>query len=100
MRLRAFTSLLLIFGVAWLLSWAWIIGPPPPPKPPKPVARAYALRVSAYLGVLVVTVVASGVCAALIVRQAKQEYRDFATRNLKDLVEGSLTDHKPRGDGD
>ncbi len=100
MRLRVLTTFLLIFGVVWLLSWAWIIGPPPPPKPPKPVARAYAMRISAYLGVLVVTVVASGVCAALVVRQAKQEYREFATRNLKDLVEGSLNDHKPPGGSD
>jgi len=56
------------------------------------VKRRFARRLIWFTGAEMLTLVASGVGSVLIVRQARQEYRDSAMRNMKLLVEAAKED--------
>jgi hypothetical protein len=94
MRLRLITGTLLAFGFALLLAWPWLIGPRPDPAAPAPVVRTYLTRTAVYVGVLVTTLVAAGICSMLILRRTREEYSAQAGENLRSLVEGTLQDHR------
>jgi hypothetical protein len=99
--MKLFTSLSLIVGFLLLVSWPWIVGKRPPAGSPRSAYAAYSRRAAGYVGGLVVCMVASGVGATLVIRRAREEYRQQAMANLKGLVEGSLQDHqKKEGDAE
>lgn len=93
MRLKIATTALLIFGLALLLLWPWVVGPRPPADAPKPELAAFAVRLMIYMGATILTFAVTAALALLVARQARKQYREEALANLRELIEGTLKDH-------
>jgi len=121
MRLKLATTALLLFGIVMLLGWPIMVGKRPPTGPetrlsqtelrklpPEQQVQArerrralarWTLRYAIYFLVMLTTFAATAICAALVARQARAEYRKEAVDNLRELIEGTLEDHGPRRQG-
>jgi hypothetical protein len=84
------TGLFLLLGVLLLLAWPALIGSVRPRD--RAEAVVYSRRLTIYLGALVLTLVGAGTGAMLVMRQAKDEYRREARKNLQRLVEATRED--------
>ena len=93
MRLKAVTWFLFALTAFLLLGWPFIVGLPPKGAS-KPVIKQYAIRAEMHMFVLVAAFMGTAVCAALVVRQTRQEYLRDSAQNLKTLIEGTLEDHR------
>ncbi len=86
--MRVFTTICLLMGVILLLPYASMLAHPPAKSSPRPVRRAFAQRLLWLNGLQVLCLVGAGVGSALIVRKAKQQYREEAVRNMNFLLGG------------
>lgn len=85
---RTVTTALMALSLLLALTWPLELRDRPTRRAPVEVRRAFAARLALHTGAIVVLLVASGVGAALVSRQAKEEYRRAALKNLRTLVEG------------
>ncbi len=92
MRLKAITAAFLVSVVVLLVASAPILGPVPQQGAPRAVKRNYGVRTLCYLGALLFTLSGSGIGAYLVLRRAKEEYRQASLDNLKTLLEGAAKD--------
>lgn len=95
MRVKLFTSACLTLGIAMVLGWAWFL-PRPPREATRAEVRAYTVRSSIYLGVLLTSLVGAAVGAYFVIRQAREEYVAESRENFKALIEGTLRDHEAK----
>lgn len=93
MRVKVVTTALLLFGVALLVGWPWIVGPKPAATAPEPERLRYLLRYGLYFLALLLTFFSTAVGAVLVARQTRRQLRDEAMENLQTLIEGTLEDH-------
>jgi hypothetical protein len=93
MRLKVVTTALLLFGFALLVSWPWIVGAKPPKEAPRNERAAYAKRFVYYTGGTIIVFSVTAFCAILLTRQARNEFREAARKNLEELIAGTLEDH-------
>jgi Na+/glutamate symporter len=103
MWLKAVTVVLMLFSVAMLFAYFWVVGPKPPSSAPRAEQIAFLRRGAAYVGIEAAALIGSLVGAYLIARRARQEYRDQSQRNLEALIESTLRDHakkEPDADAD
>ncbi len=101
---RKLTAALMVVSIALTVWVAWMAQPryQPSPGSPRRVRRAYAATMLSATGGIVLCLVAAGVGATIVSRQAKREYREQAMRNLRSLVEGeplSPPGERGRGEG-
>lgn len=82
--LKIATTAFLLLGFMLLFA-----GPSVLHRGPHQSRRAFAYRVTLYLGGLVVAMAGAGTGALLLVRQAREEYRQSALRNMQELMEAS-----------
>ncbi|HEY0866842.1 MAG TPA: hypothetical protein VGE01_05675 [Fimbriimonas sp.] len=91
MWLKRATVGLVVVGTFLLLAWPLFFGT-------KPVTRSEALvysRNSAiYIGVLLLILISAGVCALVVLRRAREEYRELARENMRLLIEATREDAK------
>lgn len=93
MRLKLVTTVLFVLGVAMLLGWPFLMaGRPEEGANRKEIAR-FGLKMLTYFGFTAATFLATAICALLLVRRAKSEFRQQASENLRGLIEGTLRDH-------
>jgi hypothetical protein len=96
--LKVVTIFLMIFSIAMLFAYFWIVGP-------KPVngTRAENLefmrRGATFIGIEAAALIGSIVGAYLIARRAREEYREQSRRNMEALIESTLRDHAKKGEG-
>lgn len=93
MRLKILTSTLFIAGILMLLAWPLVMADRPNPDAARKVLAAFGLKMLIYFGATAITFLATAICALLLVRRAKLEFRDQASENLRGLIEGTLRDH-------
>ncbi len=85
---RGVTTVLMIVSFLLTITWPFELRNRPTRHSPLADRRAYASRLTFHTGGIVIALVGAGIGAALISRQAKQDYREASLRNLKRLVEG------------
>lgn len=85
---RTVTNAIVALTLLLVVTWPLELRDRPTRRDPLPVRRAFAARLALHTGSIALLLVASGVGAALYSRQAKEEYRREALRNMKNLVEG------------
>ena len=100
MWLKAITIFLMLFSIAMLFAYFWVVGPKPPADAPRAEQIAFLRRGAVYIGIEALALIGSLVGAYLIARRARQEYRDQSQRNLEALIESTLRDHGGKKDGD
>ena len=66
----------------------------------KHVRRAFAITALTYVGGTILVVTGAGVGSLLIMRRVREEYRLQALENVKMMVEGTLSDHQNRPNGE
>jgi hypothetical protein len=84
------------FTAIVMLGWPSLVGMPPKGAA-KPVLKEYAVRAEIWFFVLVGSFLGTTVFAALVVRQTRQEVLSQSAANLRELIEGTLQDHKNKG---
>jgi hypothetical protein len=60
--------------------------------------QLYALKYGLYMFTLLGVFFATALIAVLILRRTREEYRERAIANMKNLVESTLEDHRKKGD--
>ncbi len=96
MRLRVLTTVFLLFGVALMVCWPFVLGHRPGPEASHRELATYALHAILYFGVTAFTFVFAALFALLAMRQARREFVEQKRENLRGLIEGSLKDHERR----
>ncbi len=94
MRLKTFTSGLMIFGVALLCGIPFLMARQPEKTAPKRDLAVYAAMFGTYILVIAVVAVTAIICAMIVLRQTTRSLKEEADRNMKSFVEGSLRDHE------
>jgi hypothetical protein len=108
-RLKAACWAFAAFTAFVMLGWPAIVGMPPKARQNAATAtqaeqrahrlalKQYAVRAELWLFVLVGSFLGTTVLAALVVRQTRQEVLKLSAENLRELIEGTLQDHKKKG---
>jgi hypothetical protein len=94
MRLKTFTTGLMIFGVALLLGIPVLLTQKPDASAPKRDLAVYAAMFGTYILVIAIVAMAAIICAMIVLRQTTKNLKEEAERNMKMFVEGSLRDHE------
>ena len=85
------TSALIALGVLLIAGWPLIVGVPPR-KASKAVYKAFLVRGLVAATALVVIVSGAGVGSFILLRRAREEYREESMRNIRVLIEGARQD--------
>lgn len=93
MRLKIATTTSLLLGLMLLAAWPWVVGSRPPAEAPRKELADYLTRFVWYMGATVMTFVVTAFLAILVMRRAREEYREASMRNLEALIEGTRQDH-------
>ncbi|MBV6491865.1 MAG: hypothetical protein KJZ62_06210 [Fimbriimonadaceae bacterium] len=93
MRLKIATTTFFLTGMALLALWPWLVGPRPPEGAPRPELAKYARRMSLYVVGTLTSLTLAAICALLIVRKVRLEFRDRSRENFEELIESTLRDH-------
>lgn len=96
MRLKTVTTALVVFGLALMLLWPFVLGERPAATAPRRAQAEYGVRLLTYFGVTAVTWLLVAGCAVMMVRQARREFLEKERQNLQALIEGTLRDHERR----
>lgn len=99
MWLKVVTTICMVFSVALLFGYVWIVGPKPPTSAPRAEKVEFLRRWATFIGLEGAALIASIVGAYLIARRARQEYREQSQRNMEALLEATLRDHGNKTDG-
>lgn len=78
-----------------MVAWPIILGPIPT-HGTKSEKRHYLISSEIYMSVLLLALFATLVCAVYLARQIRQEYREGAEKAMRELIEGTMEDHKRR----
>lgn len=100
MRLKLLMTSALALGFVMLFLWPWVLRQRPMAvdghKPLRREANAFQLIFTGYVGASVFSFMAAGSLAALMMRNAREEYANQAMSNVRELVEGSMDDLRSR----
>lgn len=88
---RRVTTALMVLAFMLTLSWPLELRNKPSAHDPLAERKAFASRLLYHTGAILVCLVGAGVGASIYVRQAREQYRKEALRNLRVLVEGEET---------
>ncbi len=94
MRLKTFTTGLMVFGVGLLCGIPFLLARQPDKSAPKRELAVYAAMFGTYILVIALVAMAAIVCAMIVLRQTTKSLKEEAERNMKVFVEGSLRDHE------
>lgn len=95
MRLKSFTTGLMIFGFALLLGIPFVLARKPQADAPKRELAVFAALFGTYIMVIFAVAIGAIICAMVVLRQTTKSLKEEAERNMKSFVEGSLSDHDP-----
>jgi len=99
MWLKILTTGLIIFSIAMLFTYPWLVGVRPPKGRPRVEQVQYLRRGAIYIGVEAAGLIGSIAGAYLIARRARRDYMEQSRRNMEALLEATLRDHaKHSGD--
>jgi hypothetical protein len=94
-RLKILTTALVIFALGLMVSWSFIIGEKPTEKE---ALAQWAVRLGFYVMTILISFVGAAIGAVVLSRRAREEYRAQAEANMRELIEGTLSDHKTKQD--
>ncbi len=90
MRLKVLTTAFVVFGLLLMVLYPWLLGPKPHTHHE---IQVFAIRYLIYVSAIVIALIGSGICSVLILRKAREEYRQAKEEILNQLLEATLKDH-------
>lgn len=93
MRLKVFTTGLMIFGLVALFGMPIFLGNRPDKSEGNRAMQEFAVQFGIYTIILVLVWLAVIVCAWFIIKGVRNELREIAADNMKEFLEGTLRDH-------
>jgi hypothetical protein len=80
-----------------MILWPVLLGLPPKHPTRQELAR-YALRAEIYVPLILVSLFATAVSSAFLMRAARLQFIEESSENLRQLVEGTLQDHRKKSE--
>ncbi len=99
MRLKRWTTALAVWTAVLMVMWPIIVGVPPIDATRRVKAR-YALRAQVYVPVLLLSLLGTAICSIYVARAARERYLAESAENLRQLIEGTLQDHRKKSEPD
>ncbi|MEQ1821451.1 MAG: hypothetical protein ABL949_02980 [Fimbriimonadaceae bacterium] len=97
-RLKTITNALMIFGVILMFGIPFVWIRKPVGTAPIHDRRVFAVTLTIYMMVMFLVLAAVILCAYLVLRKQREEFQQQSLDNLKELVEGTLSDHAKKVD--
>lgn len=94
MRLKILTSACIVCAAVLMVAYPWLLGPKPSASLGSVALRGYILKFAVFMLALLVCLIGAAIGAIVLLRRSREEYRIEKTRLLKELLEGSLEDHR------
>ncbi len=88
-RLQVITTVLLVLGLALILSYPWTVGARPSDVANRAEVAAYLTRLFVFFCVAVAVFLGAAISAAIMIRRVRHEYREMLISNLADLLTAS-----------
>jgi hypothetical protein len=85
--MKAFTVGCLIVAFLFFMAVPVVLDHRPAVNAPREVRKTFAIKLELTIGIPVLALVGAGVGSALVMRKARQEYREQALINMQMLVE-------------
>lgn len=99
--IKILTTFCILIAVLLMVGWPAWVGSMPGKESKKSVKLAFVQRGLAVASGLTFVVIGAGVGAFVLMRRAREEYRQASIENMKDLIEGAREDHLSKDkDGD
>lgn len=92
MFLKVLTTGLVLLGVGLMIAFPFLLGARPGPQEKLELAR-YGSRLLTYFLLTCSVWIGAAACAIVMVRRTKREFMTTQRENLRELVEGSTSDH-------
>lgn len=83
----------MIAGVALMLAWPWAVGPKPALTAPRKELAQWGVHSLIYVSVLIALFLSAAFAATLMIRRQRNAFLQESTKNLTELVKGTLEDH-------
>lgn len=93
MRLKFWVAGLSVFCVAMMIAWPTVLGPIPRGQG-RSALRHYLVGAQIYVTILLVTLFITAFLAVMLARAVRKEYREDTAAAMKELIEGTMEDHK------
>ena len=93
MLLKSLTTGLLVIGLVCLLIGPVFLGPRPTERR---ALAVYSVRFSTYLAVTTSCFLGAAIGSVMLVRRARERFRNESRQNFEDLIEGALHAHRPK----
>lgn len=97
-RLKTITNAMMIFGVVLMFGIPFVWLRKPPKSAPQQERAVFALTLSLYMIVLFLVLSAVIFLAYRVLRKQREEFQEQSVQNLKELVEGTLSDHAKKSE--
>jgi len=101
MRLKLLTAGAFVLGLVLLFMWPWVLHQRPRGVGGHPPNRrelgSFQVMFAGFVSASAFSFMTAGCLAALMMRNAREEFARQALENVKDLVEGSMQDLRSRG---
>jgi len=93
--LRAATTFLMVFGLILSGGFFWVLQARPHTQDKLQLER-YSVVLGGYLILTIICFLGAALCAILLVRKVREEYRAETRNNLEMLVETTLHSHQKK----
>jgi len=87
-----------VVGIGIAFGWPWIIGRKPPEAASMDAKADFLIRGIVLVSATMLCFAMAVIGSILIVRQAREEYNEARTQNLKELIEGTQQDIRKKQD--
>lgn len=98
-RLKVITTTFVIFGVLLLFGFPFVFAMRPGPSVAQRDRQIFALTITGYFFLICIVLGVVMILAWKLWRRQSEELAEKQMENLKELVEGTLTDHAEKKDG-
>lgn len=97
-RLKVALTSVLLFGLIMLFGFPLVLMKRPPASAPKVELKNYTVLIAIYFVLLVIVFFVVMILAWRLWRRQSEELAEKQMENLKELIEGTLTDHAKKSD--
>ncbi|MEZ5163354.1 MAG: hypothetical protein R2688_06305 [Fimbriimonadaceae bacterium] len=96
MRLKTFTTGLMIFGGMMLIGFPFLFRMKPDADAPRKELAQFAVMSLSYVIVMFLVWVAVIICAMIVLRHTRRELQDEIKGHMQQFVEGAMRDHEKK----
>lgn len=93
MRLKVATTACVLFGLALMIGWPWLVGPRPPASEGPRILAEYGQKLLIYFLLTAGVWLTVAILALIMARRARLDYLEEHREMTQRLIEETLKDH-------